>query len=101
MKVWATWHGGDSYSVGIIEDNLEVFDSLEAAKEALVSREAHGDWMRQTFRYADGRVAHVYCPGVDNSELFVYFGDPRGDCDPYPDRIISIGPRGGVRVQRC
>lgn len=86
-KVWVTWHGGPSYSVPEIPRDVETFASLADAKDM--------HWRRQ-----DG---DPYYPCVTESETWVYFYDPTGDDvrDPYPDRIITMGPRGGVRVERC
>ena len=32
-------------------------------------------------------------------ERWVFFYDPREVTDPYPDRVMRIGPRGGVRIE--
>ncbi len=31
--------------------------------------------------------------------LTSFFYDPRAQADPYPDRRISVGPRGGIRTE--
>ena len=30
---------------------------------------------------------------------YLYFGHP-GACSNYPDRVLTVGPRGGVRISR-
>jgi hypothetical protein len=86
VKVWALWHGGTNYSLGYVDDDIEVFDSLQAAKDTLYNREECSD---------------PYYPCVEESSMYVYFSDPRGLADPYPDRILIIGSRGGIRSLHC
>ncbi len=84
MTVYVLWHGGYSYAPGYVDDDVEVLDSMAAARELCDSRY----WNR------DG-----YTPAVDESSgMSVWFEDPRGTDDPYPDRLIVRGPRGGWRV---
>jgi hypothetical protein len=98
--VYALWHGGSSYSQGELDQDLEVFDSITAAKAEFETRYRSGRY--NTFTYADGRSNRDDTPAVDESaSMFVYLADPRGDSDPYPDRLIEIGPRGGVKVTRA
>ena len=85
MKVWMLWHGGSSYAHSAMED-VEEFYSFKTAKEVFWSREEQYD---------------PYYPCVEESSASIYFHDPRETCDPYPDRQLSIGPRGGVKVERC
>ena len=82
MKVWALWHGGSSYAVPSIPDDLEEFTSIGAARETFWSR---ADWDPQY-------------PCVENSSMVLYFHNPTEDQDPYPDREVTMGPRGGVQV---
>ena len=43
---------------------------------------------------------HPAYPCVDETaEMWIFFGPP-AEQDGYPDRILSVGPRGGVREQR-
>ena len=73
-----------------------------AAGRALTSRAERGYWERQTFRYADGRTEHTLTPAADTGpSMTLWHHDPRGDSDPYPDRILTIGPRGGIRQEIC
>jgi len=85
MQVWALWHGGASYAVGTVDRDCEEFDSLRAAKRVL---EARADF-------------DPHYPCVDESSMLIWFSDPRGVQDPYPDRELTIGPRGGVRSTIC
>ncbi len=52
---------------------------------------------RDAFRQACDREVFVD-PQHLEGRLFLY--DPRGDDvhDPYPDRILTLGPRGGVQM---
>ena len=100
MKVWGLWYGGSNYVVPQRTD-LEEFSSISAAKEVF--------WCR-----SDGwdPVEGLQCPCVDTGasaydhghgtemQLFLTKPDP-DDGNWYPDRIIRIGPRGGVRVEQC
>ena len=83
--VWATWHGGHGYAVPSLESR-EVFPSTAAAVETFRNRLAN----------VDGST-----PCVDSSAtMHLYHADPAGDdvTDPYPSRVVEIGPRGAVRV---
>ena len=87
MKVYMHWYGGSSYSFGSPKEDAEEFDSIKAAKRTF---EARADF-------------DPYCPCVDeNTEAHLYFVDPSTvSGDPYPDAILTLGPRGGVRMERC
>ena len=87
MKVYGLWYGGSNYSVGYVDSDIEVFESIEAAKATLVTR----------YFNRNGQF-----PGVsfDETEIQLYFYDPTHFHDPYPDRIIKFGPRGGIVVEK-
>lgn len=86
-QVFATWHGGYSYSPPSIPEHVETFASLEAARDAFQARY----WNR------DGST-----PCVDESaSMALYLADPSDSADPYPDALLTIGPRGGIRRERC
>jgi len=85
VRVYALWYGGPSYDCPSVEDDLEEFDSLASAKRALQARDD----------------SDPYYPCVSESELQVFFTDPRGLSDPYPDRVYTLGPRGGVRCDHA
>lgn len=98
--VYGLWYGGPSYSQPDRE-SLEVFPSISAAKRALWERYYDGDWSHCDVTYADGRVVSVLFPCVEreSTEIGLFLYDPReGDGDWYPDRLLSLGARGGVRV---
>ena len=92
MKCYTQWFGGSGYSFPEADD-YEVFDSLKEAKDTFY-----------------GRAHDSYYPCVEESEpqnggpsMLVWFGSPEGEfpCDCYPDREITFGPRGGIRVSRA
>lgn len=85
--VFALWHGGANYAVGTIDTDVEEFGSIERVKETLQVR-------------LDNFTGHY--PGVDlDSAFHVWFADPRDEMDPYPDRIVRFGPRGGIHVDHA
>ncbi len=86
MKVWGMWHGGSSYSHPCVKDDVESFDSLAQAKRIFEDR------YRYDLRYP--------CVTAEAS-MTVWFRDPRDERDPYPDRVIELGPRGGIRTSIC
>lgn len=85
--IYAMYHGGYSYAAPDVED-AEHFASVAAAKEAMRGRLA-------------GRDSGF--PTVDESATMHIFlgGHPRDYSDPYPDRVLSHGPRGGIRTERA
>lgn len=81
MLTWMLWHGGSSYAQSSVDD-AKAFDSMAEAIGA--------------FRYRFERNDSYY-PCVDESSTAqLFFADPRTTDDPYPDRVLSIGPRCGV-----
>lgn len=93
MKVYGIFHGGCNYSKTITNRSVEEFSSIKHARDIFGSR-------------AD---FDPYYPCVDESaEMHLFFSDPRNDedsddslIDPgYPDRVLSLGPRGGVHISR-
>ena len=83
MKVWGSWFGGSSYAVPYLGEEEEFSSMAEAVRE---------------FRWRRFGGSYRF-PCVDNtSTMWLFFRKPDGrDC---PDRVLSIGPRGGVRVER-
>lgn len=101
MRVWAQWHGGINYAAPDMS-HLERFASLANAREAFTSRRYQGYWIQQTFAYVDRPLEIAFTPNVESdSELWLYFRDPRGERDPWPDERMYFGPRGGVHRERC
>ena len=85
MMVYAMWHGGHNYAAPYA-DQREELPSIQ------VARQMHADRLENR----DG-----WTPGVDEtSETWLFFTDPAGMDDVYPDRVIKTGPRGGVRVSQ-
>jgi len=104
--IYALWHGGASYSQGSVHawpgepSRVETFASIRAAGAALLSRARRGYWERQTFTYADGRTDATLCPVANEGpSMTLWWTDPRESDDPYPDRLLTIGPRGGLRQE--
>ena len=88
------WHGGAGYAHSEIPDDVEEFDSLKAAIASFDGR-------------ADSCNTYYPCVERDTQEnggqsAWIFFYDPRilYEGDPYPDRIIEYGPRGGIHVNR-
>ena len=81
------FHGGSSYASFDVSsaDDAERFSGIKAARDEFESR-------------VNGNRSRFPC--VDESaEAWIFFGefdDIRGD---YPDRIIKVGPRGGIIVE--
>lgn len=85
------WHSGASYAIGTVDEDVEEFDTLRALKHEFDSR-------------ADSWNTYYPCverlPQDDGGQsAWVFFRDPRGERDPYPDRILTYGPRGGLRLE--
>ena len=86
MKVYALWYGGSSYAAPSIPEDIEEFDSIREARDVFESR-------------AD---FDPYFPCVDeSSEMHLFFADPRESGEEYPDRVLFLGPRGGVRMDHA
>lgn len=97
MKVWMLWHGGVNYSHGYIADDTEAFESLAEAKRVFDSRA--DSW--NTYYPCVDRI-----PAEDGGpSAWIFFYDPNaeenGPGDPYPDRVLEYGPRGGLRLNYC
>ena len=85
MRCVALWYGGSSYAHPDPDRDLEHFDTLRAAADAF--------WRRADFD------PYYPCVDEDTAEMHVYFG--REYHDNGPDRIVRLGPRGGVRIERA
>ena len=85
-KVWGLFHDPGSYAHPELSD-AEPFTSISHARNVFHHRVNGGD---------------SYYPGVSHqAELHLYLGGhPDEMQDPYPDRIIKKGPRGGTNVER-
>lgn len=74
--VWFVWYGGGSYSSPSWTDDAEQAASIKAAVDVLLARR----WNR------DGQTPAV----DDSSSAVVFYADPSGDSDPYPDTLIEF-----------
>lgn len=83
MIVHAEWWGGPSYS---FPDTRETFASITEAVDAFAWRLAN----------VDGRTPCV----TKDAEIRLFFGSADPMEQDYPDRIVTVGPRGGIRVER-
>lgn len=102
MQVFALWNGGSSYRPSSIHDNdLEVFDSIAAAGQALSDRARLGHHYPQTFRYADGREVSALTPNADEgASMDLFFADPREATDAIPDRRLVLTRNGNAVPNR-
>lgn len=99
MAVWfGLWHGGNGY--GPPEHNdLEEFSSLADAQAKLAERHRYGYWQRSRFAFVERQPADILTPCVgEDCEITLYGSREAID---YPARRVFLGPRGGVRVERC
>jgi hypothetical protein len=87
MRTYMIWQGGLNYTPGDISDTEE-FVSMQAAADEFARRARGGD---------------PYYPCVADSEGHLFLTDPRTATsgDVYPDRIVTLGARGGVRIEHC
>lgn len=102
-KVYGLWHGGVNYAESDRERDLEEFESIVEAVEALRDRAA-GHWRKSQFRYVFRDEEWAATPVADEGasmDLWFRFAvddlrDPWGRFDD-PDRTLSLTPRGAVR----
>jgi hypothetical protein len=90
-RVWMLWHGGASYAAPDVSkrEDCEAFDSL---------REALADFCaRPGSRYYSAVERRPAGDGGPSAHIF--FADPFGRRDPYPDRVLFFGPKGGLRME--
>ncbi len=95
MTVYGLWHGGASYAPSGLE-HLERFGSIAEAKRELGERE--GSRGPHHFDFVNREPEATETPCVEGSSMWLFFALPEGP-DPYPDRILTIGPREGVRME--
>lgn len=94
MEVFATWHGGSSYTAPDVDDR-ERFPSLKAASEALVDRKDNGGWRQMPFRKVGAtETTWALTPVVDESSYMDLYATP--DSEEFFARL-EFGPRGGVQ----
>lgn len=85
MKVLALWYGGSNYAApdGHNPKDCEHFDSIKDAKRSFANR-------------ADFNPYYP-CVDAETCEMHLYFGPYHEDG---PDRVLTLGKRGGVRVSK-
>lgn len=99
MARWVgLWHGGASYAPPG-PDDLEEFTSLADARRTLIERHRHGHWQRSHFAFVHREPTDVLTPVVGGDCEITLYGSR--EAIDYPDRRIFLGPRGGVRCERC
>jgi hypothetical protein len=81
MNVCWHWHGGPGWAVPYPDDEPEQFASLKDAKEEFAAR-----------------LSDPYYPCLEHPEAWVFKGTQAGE---YPDWVMKLGPRGGVKVERA
>lgn len=90
-RVWILWHGGASYVAPdpMRREDCEAFASL---------REACADFA--------GRPGASFYPACNRAPPddggptgWIFFSDPFGNGNAYPDRVLTFGPRGGLRME--
>lgn len=90
MTVYGVWHGGNNYAQPYTEDDLEEFNGLDTAFREFLHRYEQGHWASSNFEYVNKPGDTALTPNVDESaNMRIYFADPTGNPDPYPDRIIE------------
>lgn len=92
------WWGGAGYSPPDPSD-LEEFTSIADARDKLLARYRHGYSWRSHFAFVDRAPADVLTPCVSEDCEITLYGSP--DALDYPTKRIFLGPRQGVRSERC
>lgn len=102
-----TLWGGASY--GHADESFPVA-SLAQARDMWIDRRDSNGHRRCLDIAADGTESYVYCPcwgdPIDAGEWYAgyaWYVDPDDTDDPihdYPDMVLRVGPRGGVRWER-
>lgn len=100
-KVYGLWYGGSSYSAPEMRD-LEEFVSKRAATAVFHERaNTSGGYTLNTY-FTDRENTPVAFPAVgEDTEMQIFTYDPRVSVDPYPSYLLKVGPKGGVRVEKC
>jgi len=102
-----TLWGGASY--GHADESFPV-RSLSQARDMWIDRRDSGGHRRCLDIAPDGTEDYVYCPcWGDPTDLgywyagYAWYVDHDDDTDPigsYPDMVLRVGPRGGLRWER-
>lgn len=99
MARWfGLWHGGNGYSLPE-PDDLEEFTGLADARRKLIKRHRFGYWSRSHFAFVEREPTKALTPCVgDDCEITLYGSRDGLDC---PAVRVFLGPRGGIRTERC
>lgn len=115
MRVFGLWNGGGSYGLADMATDGETWSSLASAKASLVARYASGDWLRdRNSRVVDvdendvarpGVAPDVFYPAVTEDCSIDLYASERVGRDGWrvsdvPWARLTLGPRGGVRVEK-
>lgn len=119
VKLFVALHGGASYAA---PDTAIEYRSLEAAAQDWADRRDH----QHTRHFDAEHNEFVFCPCWGDPSVYGQTNDGRyhagmawyvnddhpavrqgpvglllDTCDMYPDRELTVGPRGGLRWERC
>lgn len=90
-RVFVEWWGGSSYTLSYPWEYLEVFENIEAAKDALVSRYETGHWKKQDFEYVNRDAESTFTPAVgEDSNMWLWYEKPIEDSEHYPSAVIHL-----------
>jgi hypothetical protein len=92
-SVYGVWDGGSSYVNGTAPEDMEVFDSITAAKTALLDRANLGHRFPQDFHFVNRDAESVLTPVAYDGRIWLY-ATPTSD---EAFALLEIGPRGGVK----
>lgn len=99
--VYALWLGGGNYAQGG-DESLEYFDTVGQAVQAFEDRWRMGYSFRSRFNFVNQEPESFLTPTVsESSEMWLWHSNPTGKGDLYPQQIISIGPRGGIKISEA
>lgn len=106
-KLRVTLWGGLNYA---LPDESFPVGSLAAAREMWLDRQRSNGYRKCLDIAADGTENYVYCPGwgdVNHEDTYVgyaWYVRADDDTDPigeHPDRVLVLGPRGGLRWEKA
>ncbi len=100
MKVYGLWYGGPNYT-GSSYKHLEVFDSIEDLKTEFYDRfYLSTGYFQYDAVNEDNPSGCTGTPCVSKEqEIWVWFEKPEDNGDLYPDKILSFGPKMGIRLE--
>lgn len=114
MRVFGIWHGGNSYSLSEVGTDGESWSTLADAKADLIDRLRHGYWSsasrgRVIDKDGEGAVtlgesSGSLRPCVDEETYIdlhpsTRVGREKWEVGDYPYARLTVGSRGGVRVE--